>query len=347
MNRRVKKANGFTLIEALIATVVSVIILSAVVGVFKSSSDANRTVLLRADEQQDARRALTLINRDFSQASAGIPPAGIPVPPKAVFACDTSQCYLGGAAYPNNILSPVTPQVAIGANGTSVITIAYVDASWPVTNQDLLAIDPNGKSITVNPGNFDTSGIPVAAPAGSSYLSPVVGSQVGDVMLLQNNLGATVVTVTGVGGGGVLALAQKDPLLLNAPGVAAIDNPNKPGTYPPTVASRINVVTYFVASPNGIPVLMRQVSAHPAAPVVEGIQALTFTYDTFNAAAGPNGTYTPGLAAGLVNDASLIRKVNISLTLQSRSRDPQGNFPTLTVNSSVSPRDLSFSDRYM
>src|SRR5260370_29084370 len=76
MNVRVTKANGFTLIEALIATVVSVIILGAVVGVFKSTSDTNRVTLLRADVQQDARGALNLINRDLSQASAGVPPSG-------------------------------------------------------------------------------------------------------------------------------------------------------------------------------------------------------------------------------------------------------------------------------
>jgi type II secretory pathway pseudopilin PulG len=362
MNVRVTKANGFTLIEALIATVVSVIILGAVVGVFKSTSDTNRVTLLRADVQQDARGALNLINRDLSQASAGVPPSGIPVPPKALFACGPTTCYLGGVTYPNDILSPVTPDGTIGASGTSAITIAYLDTTWPVTNQNLLTIAPKGGTLTVDQRNFDISGNAVAPPAGKNYADPVVGTKVGDVLLLQNNNGAAVVTVTAVGGGGVLTLAGGDPLLFNVPGALRIADPKtgftldpKTGALvPPTVVSRINIVTYFVSTlpqfaPNGVPVLMRQVSAHPAVPVVEGVQDFQFTYDIFdsaNLAGGPNGTYTSALPANLVTNASLIRKINMSLALRAKARDPQGNLHTLTINSSVSPRDLSFSDRY-
>src|SRR5262249_27661759 len=160
-------------------------ILAAVVAVFKSTSDVNRLGQLRSDLQQDARGALAIINRDLSQAASGIPPAGIPVPKKAGFACGPTQCYLGGVTYPNNILSPVTPDGAIGANGTDAITIAYVDATWPVNNLNLVAIAANGGTITVNQGTFDPNGNPAPAPAGRDYRDPVVGTQVGDVLLLQ------------------------------------------------------------------------------------------------------------------------------------------------------------------
>lgn len=352
MTAKRARTKGFTLIETLIASVITLIIMAAVVGVFKSTSDANRTGLLRAEVQQDARGALAIINRDLSQASAGIPPAGIPVPATAVFACDLTQCYLGGVNYPNNILSPVTPDGLIGANGTDAITIAYLDSTWPVTNLPV-NVAPGGGSITVSVGTFDSSGNPAPPPVGRDYQDPVVGTKVGDVLLLQNNNGAAAITVTGVGGGGVITAANNDPLSLNKPGAAALANKDR--SYPPTIASRINVVTYFISifppppAANGVPVLMRQVSAHPAVPVAEYAQNLQFTYDIFNAndtTRGPNGTYTIGLAAAAVADSSLIRKVNMSLTLRSQFVDPQGKFHTLTVNSAVSPRDLSFSDRF-
>src|SRR5215472_6423424 len=261
---------GFTLIEALIASLITLIIMAAVVGVFKSTSDANRTGLLRAEVQQDARGALAIINRDLSQAAAGIPPAGIPVPPKAVFACDLTQCYLGGVNYPNNILSPVMPDGLIGANGTDVITITYLDSTWPVTNLPV-TVAPGGASISVSTATLDSSGNPAPPPAGRDYRDPVVGTQVGDVLLLQNNNGPAAVTVTGVAGGGVLTLAPADPLLLNTPGAAALAN--KDGSFPAkTGALRINIVTYFVSifppppAVGGVPVLMRQVSAHTAVP---------------------------------------------------------------------------------
>jgi len=351
MKTATAKANGFTLLEALIATVVAVIILGAAIAVFKSTSDVNRIGQLRADMQQDARGALNIINRDLSQAATGMPPAGIPVPKKAVFACGPTQCYLGGIGYPNNILSSVVPDGAIGANGTDAITIAYVDATWPVNAKDLVAIAPNGGAITVNQGSFDPNGNPAAPPAGRDYRDPVVGTQVGDVLLLQNNNGPAVVTVTGVAGGGVLTLAPADPLLLNTPGAAALANKDK--SFPAkTGALRINIVTYFVSifppppAVGGVPVLMRQVSAHTAVPVAENAQTLQFRYDIFDPTVGPNGTYTSALPANAVNDSSQIRKVSMSLTLRSAYPDPQGVYRTLTVNSAVAPRDLSFSDRY-
>jgi prepilin-type N-terminal cleavage/methylation domain-containing protein len=352
MTAKIAKPNGFTLIEALIASLIALIIMAAVVGVFKSTSDTNQTALLRAEVQQNARGALAIMNRDLSQASEGVPPAGIPVPAKAVFACDQTQCYLGGVNYPNSILSPVTPDGLVGANATDAITIAYVDPTWPVTNLPV-TVAKGGGAITVRVATFDSNGNPAPPPVGRDYQDTVVGVKVGDVLLLQNNNGAAAITVTGVGGGGVISAAKNDPLRMNNPGADALAN--KDGSFPPTIASRINVVTYFISifppppTTNGIPVLMRQVGAHPAVPVAEYAQNLQFTYDIFNPTdptGGPNGTYTAALAAAAVNDSSQIRKVNVSLTLRAKSRDPQGNFHTLTVNSSVSPRDLSFSDRY-
>src|SRR5262249_24027256 len=182
------------------------------------------------------RGALTFLTRDLGLASQGIPPAGIPVPPKAVFACDATQCYLGGVAYPNNILAPVTPVGAIGANGTDVITTVYLDATWPVTNQPI-TVAPGGGSITVTTATFDTNGIATPPPVGLSYQDTVVGVKVGDVLLLQNNNGAAAITVTNVAGGGVITAAAGDPLLFNNPGAAALAN--KDGSFPPTIASRI------------------------------------------------------------------------------------------------------------
>jgi hypothetical protein len=70
---------------------------------------------------------------------------------------------------------------------------------------------------------------------------------------------------------------------------------------------------------------------------------MQFTYDIYNPA---TGTYSASLLGSAVPNASEIRKVTVLLTLRSEYAEPQGNFHTLTVSSAVSPRDLSFTNRY-
>jgi prepilin-type N-terminal cleavage/methylation domain-containing protein len=359
-----RKTRGFTLVEVLVATFLSALLAAALLTLFKNASDASQTGTLRADVQQAARGSLAIINRDLSQASIGIPQSGIPLPSGAgstglsMFACDSTQCYLaaGNNTYPNNTLSPVTPGENKGPGATDVITIAYLDPTWPVNNQNLTAMAPDGSTITVDTGTFDASGNPAAAPAGKDYQDAVVGTKVGDVLLVQNQAGPAVATVTKVGAAGVIELRAGDPLNLNQTTAAA---GNLASIYNPLVttsAARINVVTYFIQmqpGPDGVlgtaddvPVLMRQSGAHKAIPLAEYTQNMQFLYDVFDASTGANGTYTAGLLGSGVTNASQIRKVGISLTLRSEFRTPQGSYHTLTVSSAVSPRDLSFTDRY-
>jgi type II secretory pathway pseudopilin PulG len=355
-----KNTSGFTLVEVLVATLLGMTVLGMVVSVFTSASDAGRRSSSRADIQQSARGSLAIINRDMTQASIGVPQAGIALPSGAgstlaLFACSPVQCYLpaGNNTYPNNTLSPVTPGENKGPNGTDVVTIAYLDATWPVSNQQLVTMAPNGSSITVNTGTFDTTGNPAPPPTGLAYNDPVFGTKVGDVLMISNLNGAAVATVTKVDPNGLIELKAGDPLNLNQPNAAA---GNVAGLYNPliaTSAARLNVVTYFIQilpGPDGIlgtaddiPTLYRQLNAQVAIPVAEYVTNMQFTYDIYNAA---TATYSAGLLGSAVANASEIRKVTVLLTLRSEYREPQGNFHTLTVSSAVSPRDLSFTNRY-
>jgi hypothetical protein len=66
------------------------------------------------------------------------------------------------------------------------------------------------------------------------------------------------------------------------------------------------------------------------------------TYDIYNSL---NSAYQAALDGAQIGNASEIRKINITLTLQTPNAG-QGKNETYTINTAVSPRDLSFKDRY-
>lgn len=361
-----QSVKGYSLVELLIAMALGLIVVGAGMAIFRSATNVTQLTFSRSDMQQNARGALAIITRDLSQASIGIPQSGVALPSggagNALAACGPTQCYLQNGIYPNNRLAPVVPFSSQGANNTDAITVVYVDNSWPDTNKTLTALAPDGSTITVDTGTFDSNGNPAAPPQGHAYDDPVYGAKQGDVMMIFNTHGYSVATITAVGGGGVLSLAAADPLNLNQPtaaagNVSALRNapnppPNGPQTYPNTSAVRINVVTYFVQmSPGGdgvlgtaddFPVLMRQVNAHNAIPLVDYTTTMKVTYDIYN---NLNSAYQAGLDGTQIGNISEIRKINVSLTLQS-SGAGQAKNETYTINTAVSPRDLSFKDRY-
>lgn len=361
------REKGFTLAELLIAMSLGLLLVGAGVTIFKSATNVTQTAFSRSDMQQNARGALVIMTRDLSQASIGIPQAGITLPSggpgNAVAGCGpTPPCALTNGAYPNNLLAPVVPFDGQGANGSDAMTVTYIDNTWPDTNKAVTSLAADGSSMTVDTNTYDSSGNPAAAPAGHAYNDAVFGSKVGDVMMIFNTNGYSVATVTGVGANGLLSMAGGDPLSLNqltatggnvkSLGYAPCPNPNQAKSCPSTSAARINVVTYFIkmnAGPDGVvgtaddyPVLYRQVNAQNAIPLTDYVSAMTVSYDIFNST---TNVYQAAIDGSLVPNSAFIRKINLSLTLRSNGTGTAKN-ETYTISTAISPRDLSFQNRY-
>ncbi len=349
--------SGFTILEALVAIFLGVIILGTVTSLFLKAMDAIRVVSSRAEMQQNARAAVNYISRDISLAGAGLPVGGVQLPNLAPsrFAVDaTGKVYVANNAYPsNNHMFAVIPNAAGGVVATrggpltDAITIVYLDATFPLEQFTITFPNGDGSAILATPPVLPP---PQPLPA---LTDPAIGIKVGDLILLSNNAGGQAVAeVTTVAVNGTLTLADGDPLNINQSG-AASGNVVAPAPGSVTTASRLLVVTYFIdvkPGPDGVvgtaddvPVLMRQVNAQVAVPVAENIENLQFTFDTFDDNTGTaQSNIKDVIAAG--QSLNQIRKINLSVRARTVAYGHAAQ--QLELATSVSARNMSFRDRY-
>jgi type II secretory pathway pseudopilin PulG len=347
---------GFTLVELVMATALTVTVVGAAVLVFTHSVQTSNITLKRSEVQTEARAALSQISRDLSQAGTGVPLNGIAVPSLGSgganpnFSCDASQCYTGvDPAYTQGLLYKVTPGYSIGptiSEPSDAIKITYVDPTLDWSAFQAATITPTGSSLTMPPGT-----VPAVTDA-------AVGVTPGDIMLLQNVYGSAIGVVTDVAGQTITF--GPDPLNINQPAapagnIKALATPNAvPVTYPPTQVSRLVMVTYFLQSfvgPSGPDArLMRQNGSHPPIPVSEHVEDLKFTYDVVDPVSNALTANSPDAVIGTpaLPQPNQIRKININVTSRAVRGDLSGAEAVQRVNltTSVGPRNLSFRDRY-
>jgi hypothetical protein len=171
------------------------------------------------------------------------------------------------------------------------------------------------------------------------------------VIEVYNTNGSAAVVVTSVASPNINF--APDPLNFNQTGAPAGNLAAIVAPPSETRAKRIFVISYFVEDPprpDGSRRLMRQVNAHPPAPIAENVENLQFTYDIFDDVAAvvtanlsaPNNLPTPPN-----NRSNQIRKVSVSISNRSPQRGlAGGTFESITLSTSATPRNLSFRDRY-
>ena len=344
MQRLFYRSNrGFTIFELVVAMGLATVVLGGALALTSQAIGISDMVSQRSDMQQNGRVAINMIARDASLAGTGFAASGIQLPSGAGsldshFACDEATgCHVTNNVYTAERLYAAWPGQAGGStiNGvaTDVITMVYDD---PTTNFDqfvLTSVDAASKIITFNPAT---------TPA---YNDAFVGLKEGDVLLANNNNGQAVALVTDVRDDYEVRMnpGNADSLDFNQQLGAAI------GTFKsiegaPTTVRRINIVTYYIdnSDPN-IPLLMRQVNAHPPMAVAEYVENLQVTYDIFDDDASV-ATAELDDAGGVPNQ---IRKTNIALTVRSPGQTRiEGDFQRITLTTSVGPRNLTYRDRY-
>lgn len=347
---------GFTLVELMVAMALGLLVLASIASLFKTGLNSVMLITQRAEAQQNMRAALDLMVKDISMAGAGLPSGGIQLPngngsSLSNFACDQGgTCHVPAFNYPNNnYMYGIVPGFNNGVEANAVvaaapppiindsITVIYADYSFPLAEYNVtFPVPGDGTNISLTPNPSYVPAPPLITSAG--------GIQVGDLIMLSNNLGTAVGEVTGLTAASI-AFADLDPLNINQNG-AAFNNIKAISNGANTTAYRLFAVTYYLNVPvNGqTPRLMRQVNGLSPVPVADDIINVQFAFDTYNSTNAQLDANQPN-PLGVGDSPNLIQKINVVVMGQSILNNGNKS-QNMYLATSVSARNMAFRNRY-
>jgi hypothetical protein len=346
---------GFTVVELLVATAITLVIMGGTLVAFTHAMRANEAAVLSLGMNGSLETAIDLMVRDFTQVGQGLPSTKVIAIPSGTGAGavirpgppGTNYTFPAGATE----MAAVTPGAGLGGlvNGaaTDMITVVYADSLF----DPLLCNTTPAGACTI-----------AADGASMAFTSNTLIAD-GDVIMFANGTapGSAAQMVTGHGGSlpnQTIQFGARDALNLNQRGASiagnVLDIQTSPGVFPPTTVSRIRMLSYFLDATADPPRLMRRINAEPARTVAFGIESLQFSYDLVNGLTNPtdvkmNATDLAGGGACGAAPCSpnQIRKANLFLAARSRGRyTATQQFFRNTLVTQVSLRSLAFVDRY-
>jgi prepilin-type N-terminal cleavage/methylation domain-containing protein len=343
---------GFTLLEVLVATTLMLVILAATLGTLTDAIHATEGVTLMADTQENLRAGMNDIQRDLVQAGEGLPQSGITIPNTGGVSAVNRPGPSGIGTFPTSwtVLPDISPGNQLGltttASGvaTDMITVIYADNTLLDSNGHWLNEYPintpgggtncSGATPTPN-GTISTSGSTTTITFDSTCVNINTGNTalaVGDLIMLQANGGGMAllsVSSVNLASDQIVFNSTTDPFALNSSGKTAgtigqIQSPAGSGTYTTTTATRVWMITYYLANSTAsagnpaVPMLMRQVNMRAAQPVGEVIENMQFYYDVLTAGSSPPSV-TPEVANPTATQLPYVRDAYVLLFARSEN----------------------------
>jgi prepilin-type N-terminal cleavage/methylation domain-containing protein len=266
--------------------------------------------------------------------------------------------------------NPINTPDATSVTPTDLITMMYVDNTLGLDNKPInqapFGADP-GCAGTISPTGdsvfFDNTTIYLGVINCADLSKANIPVSPGDLILFSNANGNAIQTVTavsgqtltftsGLGAGDTFALngsgkpagtiIQLQNYTTNAVGVRTYN-----GTYPPTTASRIWMISYYLddTTDPGRVRLVRRTNFNPAVVVGETIENLQFTYNYVSG--GTTLSNQPGVPANFSENQ--IRSVSVYLGARSdNALNTTGTSAYLrnSIQTQVCLRSLSYVDQY-
>ena len=347
---KTRRSAGFSLIELLVAVAITVIVVAVALSALNDAQRTSEGVTLASNTQENLRAGMNYIARDLVLTGEGLPTGGISIPNNGGVPVNRPGPVGAGYTFPLafTAVPAITTGQGLGANigrPSDMITILYADNTITL-NQNLINDPAPVPPSPVCNGNIDPAGASVTFDVNCTNLgNGTIAIRPGDLIMFSNVQGNALEMVTSVAGQ-QLNFAVGDPFALNQRNdpsgtMAQIQNP--PGTYPPTTATRVIMVTYFVDNTGTAPRLMREVNFNAPQAVAEGIEDLQASYDFIDGAGNP--TDQKSVPGG--DSANQIQDVNLFLaarSLQKFSWDRKYFHNNLITR--VSLRGNSFFNRY-
>jgi type II secretory pathway pseudopilin PulG len=378
MNTQKKsKQAGFSLLELLVSIGVTTVILGATLLAFKDAANTQRGVAYSSDMNDNLRAALNLIQQDLILAGTGIPTGGIPIPntPNSAGTCNTTAApnrptLTGTLTFPtcNFVLPAIEPGSALGPlitapdattgnvsnpnSYTDLITVLYADNALALDKDTINSTTCPGGSITAagDAVTFDSTCVPLTGTNGITI-------NAGDLIMFSNAKGNAIQTVSSVSGQTVKMLpgdafnlngrSDNQGTIKQLQNTDSSGNPN--GTYPPTTATRIWMVTYYldnITDPAHVR-LVRRLNFDPTPlaqlAVGETLENMQFTFNYVDGVTNPSNQV--GVPTGLSENQ--IRSVNVFLGARSNYYDQQRHsYTRVNLQTQVSLRSMAYRNRY-
>jgi len=330
--------SGFTLGEMMVASVLTMIIVSAAVEMLTRTLTLTGTARVISETNHGLQAGTSLMVRDFMQTGQGVPLGGIPIP-NGAGATAVLRPGLAGLTFPagQTSLPALSPGNGLGPTllgvSTDVVNVLYADRTLNISANPLTAIAADGSTMTV---------------AAATPVTGVGGLQAGDLILFSNAMGNALQLVTATPTTQTVTFAANDAMNINQRGAqfgSLMSLQTAPGVFPLTTATRVLLVSYYIDTTTDptLPRLVRRVNMGQNLAIAMGVENLQITFDLVDGVTNPTNVDTPPVT----NSSNQIRKANLFLSARSQDVNPQTKqFFRNTMATQVGLRSLSFVDRY-
>jgi prepilin-type N-terminal cleavage/methylation domain-containing protein len=370
--------HGFTLLELLASTAISLVVIGTAMTAFKDGVGMTKSASDIAETTQNLRSGTNMLIHDLVLAGRGVPTGGISIPSGAgaLQILRPSPPGLGytfdnvGATTLTAITSGSNKGPAVDGQTTDMVTILSLD---PILDTCLLAPlsvkawnDPAGAALPhmndqngtgFNVVNINNAKCPDGMGGfngdwlnGSPTQAPIVK---GDLLMFTDANGATAIqTVTSTDPTNVyFAQNANDQFGFNQPGAAAGSIKKLVGALD---VKRVIMYTYYVDPPaianQFTPRLMRRYNMGSAQALAGVVEDLQFSYDLVDSATNtaPTGVLDlPVVLNGNNYSANMIKKVTVHVGVRSEVKSLKlGDYLRSHISTVVSIRNLAFVDRY-
>ncbi len=361
--------SGFTLVELMIASLVTLVVMGVAFSTFKDALALNDAVVQLSESSQNLRAGTNLLVRDLLQAGRNIPTGGISIPSgPAATAIKRPGPPESGFFFKNDdeestTLTALTTGAGLGpvisGKATDIVTI--------------LMDDPYLDELKLYPSNAGSSRARLAADGLSFNVGPhmhwILGDKAnaiaplakGDIIYFANSSGSTLQVVTDITGSVVKFEPNKDVFNLNQPNAGAgsiteiLPDPcaDVPKCLAGTRIRRVLMYTYYVHEETpGMPRLMRKLNHAEAQALAGVIEDLDLSYDLVDGTENPteikdlpHAATVDGVA--VTYSANQIRKVNVHVGVRSEAISARANdYMRNHLSTVISLRNLAYVDRY-